>query len=122
VNDLVPRYIDLWNEPDPARRRTAVEALWHPDGGNYTAAITAEGLDAIERRVTASYERWVAPGYRFQQHGPAETHHDVVRVRWIMVPVAGGPPEAAGCELLRLDDRGRILTDHQFSEPIQPTA
>jgi hypothetical protein len=122
MDDFVTRYVEMWNEPDPARRRATVEALWHPDAGNYTDRITAEGHDAIEKRVAASYEEFIGAGYRFEQFGDAEAHHDVVRVRWVMVPAAGGPPEAAGSEILVLADDGRIRTDHQFIDPVPVTS
>jgi hypothetical protein len=119
MDDFVSRYIDLWNEPDPVRRRATIDELWHPEGANYTASITAEGLDAIEKRVAASHDRWVGGGgHRFEQQGPVEAHHGVLRVRWVMVPTDGGPAAGAGSEILVLDEQGRIRTDHQFTEPV----
>jgi hypothetical protein len=32
MNELVNRYIDVWNEKDPAARRAQVEALFAADG------------------------------------------------------------------------------------------
>jgi hypothetical protein len=28
LNDLVDRYVSMWNEPDPDRRRQSIAALW----------------------------------------------------------------------------------------------
>ena len=32
INDLVARYLETWNETDPAARRKAIDELWAPDG------------------------------------------------------------------------------------------
>ena len=32
VSDLVSRYLETWNETDPAARRKAIDELWAPDG------------------------------------------------------------------------------------------
>lgn len=118
VDRLVTEYIALWHEPDPGRRRATIVALWPPDGANYTDSITAEGHDAIERRVSAAHETWVAEGGNRFRPVAVDAHHGAVRLRWVMEPVAGGPPAGAGCEILVLDAHGRIRTDHQFPEPL----
>jgi hypothetical protein len=34
LQQLVDRYVALWNEPDPDVRRHAICALWAPDGAS----------------------------------------------------------------------------------------
>jgi hypothetical protein len=34
-DELAQRYIDTWNETDPASRRRLVEATWSADGGSF---------------------------------------------------------------------------------------
>ena len=43
INDLVTRYLDTWNETDPAARRKAVDELWAPDGVYTDPMATAAG-------------------------------------------------------------------------------
>ena len=112
---FVDRYIAMWNDPDPARRRATIDAQWAPGAGNYTLNLEAEGLDAIEERVTNAYEKYVGSGeHRFQMYQPYVAHHGAVRIWWEMVMVADGTVAATGQEFLVLDDGGRIVSDHQF--------
>ena len=119
MDALVDRYLAMWNEPDAAIRRTTILTQWAPDAANYTATIEAVGHAAIENRVTAAHEKYVATGeHRFQLHQPYVAHHGAVRVWWEMVTVADGTIAAVGQEFLVLDEDGRIVSDHQFPMPL----
>jgi hypothetical protein len=115
MDAFVARYIEMWNEPDGAKRRAIIDTQWAPGAGNYTLTMEAAGLDAIETRVTRAYEAYVGTGlHHFRQHQPYVAHHGAVRVWWEMVTVDGGEVAALGHEFLVLDDNGRIVSDHQF--------
>jgi hypothetical protein len=43
LNDLVDRYISVWNEPEPDRRREGIAALWEEDGAHFTPSLEARG-------------------------------------------------------------------------------
>jgi hypothetical protein len=77
--DLADRYIALWTEPDAGLRRKAIEQLWAEGGAHIlqppveirevatglgfdSTTLEAYGYDALEVRVTRSYERFVGPG------------------------------------------------------------
>jgi hypothetical protein len=133
-NEIVERYVGLWNEPDAERRRAAIRALWTDDCahilqaprdirdraasvGFYTPTLEARGHEALEARVARAYEEFVAPGrYMFRSAGGAARVGDAVKFRWEMATADGGAPAGAGLEFLLLDARGRILTDYQFIE------
>jgi len=69
----------------------------------------------ITGRVTAAYEKFVAGlGYVFRPLGAAESHHDGVRIRWEMVPAAGGDAVSGGVQFLLLDAGQRVRSDYQF--------
>lgn len=113
--NFVECYVALWNEPDAQRRRQAIEALWTPNGGNYTPSIHAVGYDAINARVTSSYDKYVGPGtHYFRIHRPAVGHNRVVMLKWAMVTVPKERVVSVGVEFLVLDDQARIISDHQF--------
>jgi hypothetical protein len=119
MDAFVERYIEMWHEADPARRREAIEALWRPDAANYTPSMEAVGHDELEARVARAHDAFVGTGaHRFQLRQPYVAHHGAVRVWWDMVTVDGGEVAASGQEFLVLDDEGRIVTDHQF--PVEP--
>ena len=113
--ELVERYVALWNEPDPDKRRTEIVALWAPDGLHYAKSHTCVGYTALEDRVTRSYERSIAPGLNvFRQAGNIEAHHKVLRFNWHMARKSGDHIVAIGFEFFVLDEDGRIAADYQF--------
>jgi uncharacterized protein len=115
IDGFAARYVAVWNEPDAAARDATAAALWSADARACTAANEYAGLDAITRRVTAAYEKFVAgQGFGFRVSGAAEAHHDGVRIRWEMVPAAGGDAVSGGVQFLLLDPDERIRFDYQF--------
>jgi hypothetical protein len=86
-NDLVERYIALWNETDGERRRQLIAATF-AEGASYVDPLTAsEGHAAIDGMVQAVQQRF--PGYRFRRAGEVDGHHDRLRFCWELVPEAG---------------------------------
>jgi hypothetical protein len=115
IDEFAARYVAVWNEPDAAVRDAAVARLWSADARAYTAADEYVGLDAIAQRVTAAYEKFVAgQGYAFRPLGPAGSQHHGVRIRWEMVPAAGGDAVSGGVQFLLLDSDRRVRADYQF--------
>lgn len=115
AQSLADRYAAVWNETDPAARRSAIAALWAPEGVHYVRALEARGHDALEQRVRSSHDKNVRElGNRFRAVADAQALRNTVVFHWEMVPAAGGAVLAVGLEVLVLDDRGRIVTDHQF--------
>jgi hypothetical protein len=116
------RYVALWNESDPGARRQGIEALWAPGGMHFMGTREACGYDALERRVTGSYEQSVRDrGNRFRALPGASALHDAVTFFWQMVPAASDEVLATGVAFLILDATGRILTDYQFVLTSLPT-
>jgi hypothetical protein len=130
--DLAARYIAQWTEPDPARRRTAIESLWAEDGthilqppaeireiaanlGFDHPTLRAQGHDAIETRVTRGYQRFVEEGeFTFRAGTDAVRLDGLIQFRWDTISVADGQVAGGGLELLTLDTDGRIRTDYMF--------
>jgi hypothetical protein len=88
--ELVGRYVAVWNQPDAEVRRKAIHELWAEDGahilqpsqeirkaaaglGFAAAVLEARGHDALEVRVTRSYEEFVAQGDSPSRHGITQT-------------------------------------------------
>ncbi|WP_051740333.1 hypothetical protein [Kitasatospora sp. MBT66] len=129
---IAERYVALWNEPDPERRRRTVEELWATDGvhllqppedmreraaelGFAETVLEARGHGALERRVARAHEEFVAGGdYVFREQGEAIQVGDAVKLTWVMVRPGEDEVLGGGVELLVLDKDGRIATDYQF--------
>ncbi len=135
LDNLTERYVAVWNEADPGKRRHRIEQLWAPDGGQILVDPPAEvravadhhrfrpptlevhGYDALDARVTQAYENFVAAGeHTFAAAGTTRLLPHVVSVAWAMVSVADGTPAGHGLNVLDLDDEGRIRLDHQYVE------
>jgi hypothetical protein len=132
-SELFEKYVEMWNEPDAARRRERVLELWAKDarqvlkppqevldvaaGLGMTATLEARGHDELEIRVTRAYDEFVASGgYQFRARGEADRLENVVKFRWEMVAAGGGDIAGVGLEVLELDEDGRISTAYQFIE------
>jgi hypothetical protein len=66
-DELAERYIAIWNETDPARRRRDIDDLWAPDARYVDPLAVAEGQ---------------VPGMTFRLAGPVDGHHNQARFTW----------------------------------------
>ncbi len=130
--DLAGRYVALWNEPDPERRRATVRALWTEDGGQilqppqeirvqaaalgfFASVLEARGHAALEQRVAIAYEQFVAPGdAAFRLRGTPVQLGDVLKFEWEYAPLHGSAAAGGGTEFVLLSPDGRIRSDYQF--------
>ncbi|HEY8289799.1 MAG TPA: hypothetical protein VIG49_11055 [Acetobacteraceae bacterium] len=112
---LADRYVAIWNETDPERRRSAIATLWTTDGEHYVGVREARGYDALEQRIIGSYEKNVRDnGYRFRAVKDARALHDVVTFHWEMLQADSQEVIATGLEFLLVDGQDRIRVDYQF--------
>jgi hypothetical protein len=105
--ELVQRYLDNWNETDPAARRAAVAAVWADDGSYVDPLVSVAGHDQIAGVIGAFHEQM--PGYVFRLlDDNVDSHHNVARFWWELVPAAGGESVAIGFDVAVTGDDGRI--------------
>ena len=97
IDKFAARYVAVWNEPDAAARDAAVAGAAERDARTYTDVNEYVGLDAITQRVAAVYEKFVAGrGFILKPLGPAQAHHDRMRIHWEMAPATGGDATSGG--------------------------
>jgi hypothetical protein len=130
--ELADRYVALWNEADPERRRTLIAGLWSEQGEHIlqppeearriaagpgiggSAIIEGRGHAEIEARATSAYEQWVATeGWSFRHRDDADRVHDVVKFHWEAV-AEDGEVTGSGLNLLVVAADGRIERDYTF--------
>jgi hypothetical protein len=133
-SQLADRYLAVWHEPNPDRRRELIAVLWTDDavhilqppqemreiaarpGIGLSATLEARGHASLEARVTSAYEEFVAPGaFSFRHRDNVERVADVVKFNWEIVS-ADGEVAGVGLEFLVLGPDGRIQRDYQFIE------
>ena len=134
AGQLADRYVALWNEADPERRRRVIAELWTEDGSQIlqppqemreiaaspglglVATLEARGHAELEARAATSYEHWVgSEGLSFGRRDDAERLGDVVKFHWEAV-AKDGEVFAVGLNFLVLAADGRIERDYTFVE------
>jgi hypothetical protein len=134
AEQLADRFIALWNEADPERRRRLIAELWTEDGSQIlqppqemleiaarpglglAATLEARGHAELEARAATAYEQWVDSGeLRFRRRDDVERLHDVVKFHWEAVS-PDGEVTAVGLDFLVLGAEGRIRRDYVFIE------
>ena len=117
IATFVDRYINIWNEPDADRRRQTIRELWQEDAKHLARTLEAIGYDGIETRVANAHQKWVKEkGNVFRLRNGVDGHHNTIKLRWEMLPAAGGEVISIGFDFLVLGDDGRIRTGYQFIE------
>ena len=61
LNDLADRYVAVWNERDPEKRRRQIADLWIPQGEHYVESQKAIGYEELGRRVRESQRFELGP-------------------------------------------------------------
>jgi hypothetical protein len=131
---LADRYVALWNQPEPERRRRVIAELWTEDGSQIlqppqeiremaaspgigmAATLEARGHAELEARAATSYEQWVgSDGLSFRRRDDVDRLHDVVKFHWEAVS-QDGQVTAVGLVFLILATDGRIRRDYVFIE------
>jgi hypothetical protein len=115
MNELVNRYIDLWNEKDPAARRAAVAAVFADDGRYVDPLADVTGHDGIDAVIDAVQKQF--PDFVFRAGPSVDAHHDVARFTWELGP-AGEEPVVIGFDVAVLADDGRIRDVHGFLDKV----
>jgi hypothetical protein len=115
VNQFADRYVSLWNESDPEKRRQQIANLWVDEGEHYVESGKFVGLEALERRVIEAHNEFVRKaGNRFRAVPGARREGDVVTFYWEMLPANEDKVLGKGLEFMIVTERGQIIQDYQF--------
>ena len=115
VATVVERYIAMWNETDPERRRSIIAETWADDATYLDPLMSGAGPDGIDAMVAGVQERF--PGHRFELSAGPDAHHDRVRFAWQLHGADGGAAVATGVDFATLADDGRLRAVTGFLEP-----
>ena len=121
---LAERYLAVWSEPDPERRRAAIAALWAPAGTEFVEGVQFRGHEALETRIAEAHQAFVASGlYTVTSPSDVTSHDDIVTLT-IQLAQAGGDRAGevawAARVFLVLRADGLIREDYQLT--VQPLA
>ena len=92
VQSIVDRYLAIWNETEPNKRRDLIAQPWTEDAVYLDPMMRGEGHDGIDAMIASLHAQF--PEYRFRQIGEVDAHNDRVRFSWGLGPDVG--PALAG--------------------------
>ena len=108
ANELVARYIAVWNERDSKRRHDLVVKTWTDSGTYVDAHRHGEGHDSIDAMIETAQRQF--PGYQLRLISGIQAHNGYVRFSW----GAGGSEQAplylGGTDFAVVSGDGRFQT------------
>ena len=84
ANTLASRYIDLWNEKAPNRRRELLATNWARDARYVDPLMSGDGHDGIDAMIAGVQQRF--PEFRFTLIGEPNGYGDHLRFSWGLGP------------------------------------
>ena len=118
VNIVAKRYIDLWNERSPDRRRDILAANWSSDAKYVDPLMSGEGHAGVDALIAGVQQRF--PDFRFRLLGQVDGFGDHVRFSWGLGPEGADSP-IKGTDFAVVSD-GRIRSITGFLDQVPPGA
>ena len=115
MNDVIARYLDCWNEADPAARQVLIGDVWAADAEYTDPLAQARGRAEIDALIAAVQNQF--PGLVFTQIGSADAHHQQVRFRWALGR-EGGDSLVEGFDVAVIDGEKKITTVLGFLDKV----
>jgi hypothetical protein len=112
AKQIVERYLDAFNETDPASRRSMLEELWAAEATYTDPHVEVHGPAGVDAFIAQTQERF--PGYRFRLAGEVDAHHEQARFQWHAGP-ANDPGQFVGFDVL-VTDGERIRNVYGFMD------
>ena len=105
---IARRYIDLWNERTPGRRRELLNRDWTADASYVDPLMRGDGHDGVDALIAGVQERF--PDFRFTLIGEPNGYGNQLRFSWGLGPDgADGPIKGTDFAVLK-DGRIRSIT------------
>jgi hypothetical protein len=115
---IARRYIDLWNERTPSRRREMLSRDWAEDATYVDPLMRGEGHDGVDALIAGVQQRF--PDFRFTLLGEPNFHGDNLRFCWGLGPDGVDSP-IKGTDFAVLKD-GRIKSITGFLDQVPAAA
>ena len=84
VKQVALRYIELWNERAPNRRREMLAANWTSDASYVDPLMSGDGHDGVDALISGVQQKF--PDFRFTLIGEPNGFADRVRFSWGLGP------------------------------------
>jgi SnoaL-like domain len=113
---FVDDYLAAWNAADPDTRAARIAALWREDATFTDPVADVTGREALSAVIGTVREQFA--GCTFRPLPGADAHHDIIRLRWELVPDGGGEALVIGQDIAVLDGEGRVRAVHAFFDRV----
>jgi hypothetical protein len=115
VERVIDAYCAAWNEPDRARRREMLSAVWRAEATYTDPTVHVAGID----HLVAHIEKVIArrPGAQVLRTSAVDAHHGFVRFAWRVVQ-ADGTLLPEGIDFAEVDSDGAIRGVVGFFGPL----
>lgn len=122
VNTIARRYIELWNERTPSRRREMLASDWTADASYVDPVMNGDGHDGVDALIAGVQQRF--PEFRFKLLGEPNGYGDRLRFQlrfaWGLGPDgADSPIKGTDFAVLR---EGRIRSITGFLDQVPASA
>lgn len=87
LSALIDRYIAIWNETDPAARRTLIDATWAGDATYTDPVLNGAGRDGIDAMIAGFQQAY--PGHTFDLIGVDPLDEAAHRFGWRLLSPTG---------------------------------
>jgi hypothetical protein len=115
---IAEQYIALWNETDPAKRRTLLEKGWTSDATYVDPLMRGQGQERINALIGGVHKQF--PGFRFTLLGNPSGYGEFARFSWALGP-AGQEAPIGGSDVVELAG-GRLRSVIGFLDKVPATA
>ena len=105
IETLFDDYIAIWNETDPARRRSMIDRVWAADATYRDPVLNGAGRDAIDAMIAGFQAAY--PGHTFARQGEAICEGDAYRFEWILKNPEG-ETQIVGVDVAEIDASGQL--------------
>lgn len=109
------RYLEAWNETDPAKRREIVDEVFSADAVYTDPLGSVRGHEGIDGFIAGAQQQFA--GLRFGLGGAVDGHHDIARFSWHLGPEGAAEPLAIGFDVVTVEG-GKIRTVAGFLDKV----
>jgi SnoaL-like domain len=115
VKQIAHRYIELWNERAPSRRREMLAANWTSDASYIDPLMRGDGHDGVDALISGVQQKF--PDFKFTLIGEPNGFGEHVRFSWGLGPDGTDSP-IKGTDFAVLSQDGRIKSITGFLDQV----
>jgi SnoaL-like domain len=119
VKQVAHRYIELWNERAPNRRREMLAANWTSDARYVDPLMSGDGHDGVDALISGVQQKF--PDFKFTLIGEPNGFGEHVRFSWGLGPDGTDSP-IKGTDFAVLSKDGRIKSITGFLDQVPQSA